>query len=122
AVRQEGRSADPPFRTLDSRRGDTAGRRHTKDRIRTGIEQNHVILIPCAASGRGRKLAEGLYPAEEIDLLDLLVGEEPDKTAVGRPERLGGAFRSWQLPRRRRIEGLHPEDWPAVRLCGECQA
>ena len=74
-----------------------AGRRHAKERA-NGVwrEQNRAVGLPCAAA-RDRGIGQdpnGL--TGDVETLQLLIGEEANRSAVRRPERKGGAFGAGQ--------------------------
>src|SRR5262249_61529980 len=68
----------------------------------------------------GRRIAEGLRrPAGREDLLQPASGEEPNISAIGRPERKCGSFGAGKRLRLERIERSHPHLIAALASCGD---
>src|SRR5262245_45204294 len=73
-------------------------------------EYNHSITDPGTARSRSCNFTHGLHrPASDLDFFELDARKEGDRTAVGRPERIAGAFGSRQRLCRETIECSHPE-------------
>src|SRR4029077_3864575 len=84
-----------------------------------GGEENRSARAPGTAS-RFVSIAENLRSASRyIDPLQLLLGEEGDETAVGRPERIGGAVGRFESPRLEAVERANPEPVSAVGRGGD---
>src|SRR5262245_35810311 len=74
-------------------------RRHTQEdtaaRIRSHAKDDQVIAVPSAAEASARVAHVGRRSAADLNLLELAAREEPDKTAVGRPEWERAALAAW---------------------------
>ena len=87
-----------------------AVRRHAKEPARRlGREHDHVGSVPGPAAPERRVADDLRRAAGRRDGLELLVGEETDPRAVGRPERLRDAIATLDPPRVRRVQMPHPE-------------
>src|SRR5215471_18433866 len=88
-----------------------SGLGHTKYSLAAIDEVDDALGCPGARGGSvGANGAQDLRrSAVPVDLLQLAVGGEPERAAVGRPEWEVAVFRSRQRPRFKRIQGPHPE-------------
>ena len=113
---QGSRSVAPALSCRVSGVGAAAGRRDLRQSAeRSRREDDHVVHAPARASAVGR-VADGLHgPAGRGDLLQLVVGEEPDEPAVGRPEGTDRLIRSGQGLDAEPVHAADPEQPFSVR-------
>src|SRR5437762_1540524 len=99
-----------PWSGCGDRRGATAVLRHAEQgAFETRREDDHAVAIP-RASTRRRGVAEDLgWASRQCDLLELALGEEPQVSAIRRPERERRVVGAGDRPRVERIDRSNPE-------------
>src|SRR5262245_240975 len=89
----------------------SARRRDLQQSARTRPrEENHPCAAPRTTVRERQRLADRLNrPACDLDLLEPIVGEESDETAIRRPEGELCSLRTGERPGFGGIESAHPE-------------
>ena len=98
-----------------------------KTSVRARCEQDRSVTIPGPALSRRRVADPVCGTAARVDRLQSAIGEESERTTVGRPERECGVVGAGQWVSREPVQWTHPEanrlgpdlrekrDLPAVR-------
>ena len=81
-------------------------------------EQDGALRIPAAAAPAGRVAQRERRPGIHVEALQLAVGEEPDRAAVGRPERERRLLGARQRFGRQRVQAPQPQLPAAARVDG----
>src|SRR6266498_5884208 len=89
----------------------------------TGGENDHIVVVPGAATTLGRVAQRERQPSPSVDSFELALLEKSKEAAVRRPEGKAGALGASECLRRERIEGTNPEKISAFgSRCDESQA